>query len=152
MRRTFWLSAVLVLAMLGSTSARAASLPNVQGTVSGIELCPQFICGVAVFAGAFHGQIGWNRWALGTIAVAVTHDPLPEVGDCANITGGAWELRAGLRRIGGYVQGRLCANADDTFDVETQLVMTYGGVGTIDFYGLLDHNYLIPRISGAITQ
>jgi len=152
MRRAVWLSAVIVFAMLGSSSARAASVPFVQGDVSGIELCPQFICGAAIFVGAFDGQVGWNRWAFGTVAVAVTHDPLPAPGACAAITGGVWEMRVGLRRISGFVQGQLCANFDNTFDVETVLTIVSGGFGQIEFLGLLDHNFLIPRISGTMTQ
>jgi hypothetical protein len=147
-----WLSAVVVFAMLGSSSARAASVPYVEGDVSGIELCPQFICGAAIFVGAFDGQVGWNRWTLGTVAVAVTHEPLPAPGDCAAITGGVWELRAGRRRISGVVQGQLCANFDNTFDVQTLLTILSGGSGQIEFFGLLDHNFLIPRISGTMTQ
>lgn len=152
MRRTVWLSAIVVFALLGSGSARAASLPYVQGSVSGIELCPQFLCGFAAFTGVFQGRVGWNPWALGTVTVAVTHEDLPAVGQCAAITGGVWELRAGLRKLSGWVQGQLCANANNTFNVQTVLTITSGGVGTLHFNGLLDHNYLIPRISGAIGQ
>ncbi len=44
-----------------------------------MELCEQAVCGSAIFVAIFSGQVGFNPHALGTIAVSVTHNPLPGV-------------------------------------------------------------------------
>ena len=53
--------------------------PSIDGQVKGIELCPQFICGNALFTGFYAGEIG-GQPAFGTWFAAVDHEPLPEPG------------------------------------------------------------------------
>jgi hypothetical protein len=143
---------VIVTLCLGSATARAVSTPVVQGVVSGLELCEQAVCGSAVFVGAFFGQVGFNPRALGLIAVAVNHDPLPAPGFCAEITGGRWEMWVGFRKLGGGVSGLLCATPQNTFVVHTVLSVESGGSGQIAFEGLLDHNVFPPTVKGALLQ
>jgi len=153
MRRTL---AALVLGgvlVAGTVSVRADSLPVIQGSVSGVELCPQSLCGSAVFVGIFQGRVGFRPNALGLISVAVHHDPLPELpGDCADITDGLWDLRVGLRRFVGGTTGELCYNGDNTYDVFVRMQLLAGGIGDMYFTGVLDHNVFPPTIAGVITQ
>ncbi len=156
MKRGAWLLALLVGLIVGTTPIRGDSTPRIQGNVLAWELCPQSVCNVAIFAGLFRGQVGINRNALGTIAVAVTHDPLPGPGDpCVAITGGRWSLWVGLRRFAGDAIGTLCNNDSDisnTFLLYVTMTLDQGGSGTLSFSGLLDHNPFPPTITGVITQ
>jgi hypothetical protein len=152
MKRAVWLAAIAATMVFTTSSTYAASLPVVRGVVSGVELCEQAVCGSAVFVGLFDGQVGWNRWARGIVAVGVNHEPLPAPGEYAAITGGEWALWVGLRRLGGSVSGSLFNNGDNTFTVTTVLTLESGGLGTIVFTGLLDHNVFPPTISGVMSQ
>jgi hypothetical protein len=149
------LPVVLVLALiLGSVPVRAESEPNIDGQVSGLELCEQAVCGAAVFIGLYHGQVGHNPFALGLMSVAVTHEDLPLAGETANITGGLWRLRLlSGKLITGIVLGGELANPrdDDTFDATVQLLITTGGSGTLSFQGLLDHTVFPPAIGGSLS-
>jgi hypothetical protein len=137
----------------GAVPVRADSVPVIQGAVSGLELCPQSLCGAAVFVGVFQGQVGFRPNALGLIAVAVQHDPLPVVaGDCASITEGLWDLRVGLRRFAGTTAGELCYNGDNTYAVSVGMQLLFGGTGQAFFTGTLDHNVFPPAITGVIAQ
>ena len=144
---------VIIAIVMTSVTARA-SAPVVQGLVSGIELCPQSICGVAVFAGVFKGRIGINPFAIGTIAVAVHHGPLPFIEDvCTPVPDGVWVLSSGLRRIEGGAAGTLCYNGDNTWHISVDLVMTSPGTsGTLNLEGTLDHNKFPPTVQGLIFQ
>jgi hypothetical protein len=118
-------------------------------------LCPQYICGAAIFAGLFHGQVGPASNTFGIITAALTHEDLPTVeGACVAIKGGLWELRTLTRRISGFVMpgGQLCSNGDNTFSVAVTMVLTSGGIGTLGFQGFLDHNTPIPTWGGTISQ
>jgi hypothetical protein len=44
--------------------------------VSGIELCPQFICGSAIFSSVFQGSVD-DKPTKGVFSVSVNHDALP---------------------------------------------------------------------------
>lgn len=146
-----------ILALVGSLVAttrvaEAASLPNIQGAAFGFELAPQSVAGAAIFAGVFNGQVGKNTSAFGYFAIAVTHDPLPGPGEAASLTGGAWELGAARKRFRGVVTGgTLYNNGDNTFRVTAILELTEGGSGTLTFSGVLNHNTLIPTISGNLV-
>jgi hypothetical protein len=132
---------------------RADSTPVIQGVVSGLELCPQSLCGAAVFVGVFQGQVGVRSNALGLIAVAVQHEPLPEeTDDCAAITRGLWELKVLLRKFVGSASGELCYNGDNTYSVGVTMSLLGGGGGEMFFAGTLDHNVFPPTIRGVITQ
>jgi hypothetical protein len=88
------------------------------------------------------------------MAAALKHEPLPEQpGQCSAITGGAWELRAGLRRFRGVATGgTLRNNGNNTFTVSAVFLITSGGSGQIHFTGLLDHNVFPPTIIGVIRN
>jgi hypothetical protein len=147
-------SAVIGLVMTcGARSADAASVPLIDVRTFGIELCPQSICGAAIFVGVLHGQVGANPHALGTFSVAITHDPLPEPNQAARLTGGVFEFRVGLRRIRGVVAGGvLFNNGDNTFTTRAVLAITSGGSGFVIYEGLLDHNVFPPTVVGRVTQ
>src|SRR5262245_12807234 len=88
------LSIIALLAFIGISSAvvRADSLPVIQGTVSGLELCPQSVCGAAIFVGVFRGRVGTSP-SIGTVSVLVKHNPLPPPDMTADITGGLWTIQ-----------------------------------------------------------
>jgi hypothetical protein len=116
MRPTLWCLILVGFLFLGSSSVTAESKPTVQGEILGVEFCPQSVCGAALFGGFFVGQVGNNRHAVGTCAVAVNHEPLPPPGASVDLTGGLWELKAGGRRVrGGVGEGTLFNNGDNTF-------------------------------------
>lgn len=152
-QRLSWL-AIAVVVILGTMPVQASSIPRIRGAVAGIELCPQSICGAAVFVGLFRGQVGVNPLALGTMAVAVNHDPLPDVEDAAAITGGFWQLHLlnGRRFVGAVTGGTLFNNGDNTYHVSVEMLLTSGGTGTLSFEGTLSHNSFPPTISGTISQ
>ena len=74
------------------------------GFAAGIELCPEFICGFALFAGQFEGQVN-SKPANGGFVAAVTHGDLPEFLEVAPITGGQFIITAGRRTFRGDVIG-----------------------------------------------
>jgi hypothetical protein len=153
-QRLSWLAVAAVL-VAGAVPLRASSLPVVNGNASGIELCDQAMCGAAIFVAIYNGQIGPNAHALGTVSVAVTHDPLPEANQFAALTGGVWQLQPLLgRKIAGVVTGgSLFNNNDDgTFHVIANMLITSGGTGTLTFDGTLSHNTFPPTIGGHIGQ
>lgn len=153
MKRALAVLSLCAVLFVGAVPVRADSTPVIQGVVSGLELCPQSLCGAAVFVGVFQGQVGFRSNALGLIAVAVQHDPLPEVaGDCAAITSGFWDMRVGLRRFIGTTAGELCYNGDNTYSVGVTMSLLGGGGGEVFFSGTLDHNVFPPTIKGVITQ
>lgn len=152
MKRATWLMAVVVMLAAATSPILGDSTPKIQGGVQAWELCPESVCGVALFAGLFRGQVGVNRNALGTVAVAVKHDPLPGPDQCADITSGRWSLWVGLRQFGGGTTGLLCNNDDNTFTLLIDMTLDQGGVGTLSFTGLLNHNTFPPTVTGAITQ
>jgi hypothetical protein len=152
-RRFSWFALVVVL-VAGAAPLRASSIPWVQGQVAGIELCEQAVCGAAYFVGFFAGQVGFNPWAIGTIAVAVTHEtPLPDPNDFADVTGGRWQLQllSGKTLAGAVTGGSLFNNnGDGTYHVIANMLVTRGGVGTLTFEGTLSHNTFPPTIGGQI--
>lgn len=153
MKTALRLSIIVVAIAISSVTVRASSFPVISGGVSGIELCPQSICTVAVFAGGFNGQIGFIPHAIGTIAVAVHHGPLPVVEDlCTPIPDGVWTLATWFRRIEGVAAGRLCYNGDNTYHISVRMLITSGGFGPLFFEGTLDHNVFPPTVKGDITQ
>jgi hypothetical protein len=152
MRRAVAL-AVIVLLIGGAVPVRAASTPVINAVSSGVELCPQSICGAAIFVGVLRGQVGGNPDATGLFAVAVKHDPLPDPLQAAAITGGAFQFQIGFRQIKGVVAGgTLFNNGDNTFTVHAVLVITSGGSGQVIYNGLLNHNVFPPTVIGTLTQ
>lgn len=152
MRRTVATLVILAL-MLSVAPARAASTPVVNVMTYGIELCPQSICGAAIFTGVLYGRVGSRPAVIGTFVVAVTHEDLPAPLGTAAITGGAFELAVGLQRIRGVVSGgTLFNNGDNTFTVNATLTILSGGSGTLHYQGLLNHNVFPPTVIGPLTQ
>ena len=152
MKSALRLFIVIVAIAVSSVTVRASSWPIISGQVSGIELCPQAWCGVAVFTGVFKGQVGFFP-AIGTIAVAVHHGPLPVVKDaCTPIPDGVWTLKTLLRKFEGVAAGELCYNGDNTFRIDVDMQITSGGTGPLHFEGTLDHNVFPPTVKGFITQ
>ena len=152
-KRAF-VSGVILLVLSGWARPAQASIPFINVTAFGLELCPQSVCKVAIFVGLLHGQVD-NRSALGTFALAVNHDELPtDPLDPATLhPGGAFEFRFGLRRIRGeIVEGLIIRNIDDpnTFSVGALLNITSGGSGTLLALIRLDHNVFPPTVSGEV--
>jgi hypothetical protein len=146
-------SLVILALMLSAVPARAASTPVVNVMTYGVELCPQSICGAAIFTGVLYGRVGSKPLALGTFIVAVTHDELPQPFESAAVTGGGFELAVGLQRIKGVVSGgTLFNNGDNTFTVDATLTIVAGGSGTLHYRGLLNHNVFPPTVIGPLTQ
>ena len=124
--------------------------------MSGIELCPQFICGSAIFAGVFHGTVD-NKPTKGSFSVSVTHEALPTTaGQSSDITGGSWFIRTKTKVFFGDITGGTITNNDaaiaNTFLVSVTLALDHGGTGTLTFNGLLNHNDFPPTIIGTISQ
>jgi len=130
----------------------AVSTPVIQGQVSGLELCEQAVCGSAIFVAAFVGRVGAVPLTIGAIAVSVNHKPLPDPGECADITGGSWDLFAAGRHFHGGVTGSLFNTGQNTFIVRTALTLDSPAAGEVSFQGLLDHNVFPPTIKGALSQ
>jgi len=147
------LSVALLVGLIaaGTLPVQASSLPFVQGRVSALELCPKSLCGAAIFVGVFAGQVGAGP-ALGTVAVAVTHEDLPDPGESADITGGQWviQLLSGRKLSGLVAGGTLINNGDDTFEVRVAMLLTGGGVGTLRFGGTLSHRVFPPTLIGTL--
>ena len=127
-----------------------AAAPTTNAAVLGIELCPQYICGSAIFTGILSGEVAGVQTSLGTFAVSVTHENLPTVpNQQSDITGGTFELRAGTRTVRGVVLGgTLTYLGDNRFAVQMLLATRNGS--TMAFVGTLDHNTFPPMISGQI--
>ena len=100
MRKTIVALLLSLIVVVSPLTAQAPPKPPIAGLVSGIELCPQFICNVAIFAGSFHGQVGINPSATGIVATAVKHGELPTVEGVTTpiYNGGVWELKTLFRR------------------------------------------------------
>ncbi|HTI36522.1 MAG TPA: hypothetical protein VL484_03095 [Vicinamibacterales bacterium] len=142
---------VLVCLLFLAAPARAASNPT-DAFAFGIELCPESLCGSAIFTGILSGTVAGIDTRLGSFSVAVKHDPLQEdKGDVTAITGGVFQLRAGLRTVRGtIVDGLLISNGDNTFDVTMELVSSNGQLFL--FQGTLSHNSFPPTIFGHIVS
>jgi hypothetical protein len=151
-----WKRVVLTLAvvLLVTPPAMAASTPSVTGHIKGRELCPESVCGAAVFAGAFVGLVN-GKLAAGSFWGAVQHDlPLPTPGNSVSITGGTWLIWTNRGSFSGTVEdnGTITAHDDNTFDISMTLDLTGGGSGTVTFSGTLDHNVFPPSIVGTLSQ
>ena len=141
---------ICTLLVLAAAPARAAALPSIDAAAFGIELCPQSVCGAAIFAGVLNGRVGATP-ALGTFAVAVTHAPLPDPFAESPITGGIFDLRLAGRDIRGIVTGGTLRNlGNNTFKVTMTLAASDGR--ELTFEGLLDHNVFPPTIVGRLTS
>ena len=153
MKQAIVSAATLIILAAGVRTSEAVSVPFIHVNTFGIELCPQSLCRAAIFVGVLHGQVGANPNALGTYSVAITHEPLPNPFEFADLTGGLFEFRVGLRRIRGVVVGGTLLNNDNnTYTTRAFLLITSGGSGMVVFEGLLDHNVFPPTVVGRVTQ
>ena len=152
------IAALVAMLSLGAATVSAVTTPIIEGDVRGIELCAQYRCGAAIFAGRFDGNVGQVHDPNGVWGVAVKHNPLPEPGDSTDITGGVFSLDAAGKTIKGIARGgTLTNNGDDTFNIHVTLILTRGGVGTLTFDGVLDHTRVGTRfplvtVTGTISQ
>ncbi len=154
MRRAIISAALLLVFTCTARPAQAASIPFIDVRAFGLELCPQSLCGAAIFVGLLHGQVGFNPHALGTFAVAITHDELPDTaGEQVAITGGLFDFRFGLRNIRGIVlpNGVLLNNGNNTFSVGANLFITEGGFGLLKAEVLLDHRVFPPTVTATVV-
>jgi hypothetical protein len=147
--------AFLVAALLLATVPVAAD-SFVEGSISGLELCPQSICTLAIFVGEFEGTVS-GRPRQGVFLAGINHEPdLPdENGESIAITGGTFVIRLPFHTIRGVVvpEGSLLtSNGDNTFDVEMNLLIAGpGGIALPEtFLGLLRHDVFPPTIEGTI--
>ena len=149
--------AFATLAMLLLVAPRAmatSSVPPLKGSVSGTELCPQFVCGSAIFAGSFKGTVNGNSTS-GSFWTGVNYaSPLPSAGKTTTITGGTWLIWTTRGTFAGNIRsgGTITANANNTFTVSAILDFTEGGSGSVGFVGSLNHNVFPPTIVGTISQ
>jgi hypothetical protein len=157
MKRAICVLTIGLMFVLGSTAAQAAPPITVNGLASGLELCPQFICGIAIFTGVFHGQIGINPNATGIVTVALNHTDLPTLDNKteAIIKGGVWQLQSFPRGLAGIVLGgTINISTNDNGDgklFDVQIFLRASDGGTTVFNGTLDHHPLIPRVAGSLT-
>jgi hypothetical protein len=143
---------VVPIILLLTAQPGIASQPIVNGHLEGVELCAQFQCGVAVFVGQFKGQVN-NQRGKGGFLVLVKHESLPAPGQSASITGGEWNLRAGVNLFqGDVVKGTIANNGNNTFTLTVTLQVAEGGSGEIIFTGILDHNDFPPTVEGDLVQ
>ena len=143
---------VALAALLGVPGTSHAASTSVAGTVGGLELCPQFVCGAAIFVGAFEGAVdgadetgGW--W------VAVRHNELPGPGESALITDGTWGMTLDGRTVRGGVvtSGTITNIGNDAFVVVPRLAIRSGGAGSLSLSILLDHAPFPPRVRGSVA-
>jgi len=148
MKRAISVLVIGLMLAISSTSAQAATVPlPVTAAASGIELCPQFICGIAIFTGIVHGYIGSNFPTIGTVTVALNHTDLPTDSlHPAQITGGKWQLQ---RFSGTIIDGSISLVSDKLFEVKIRMKASDGR--TLYFDGYLDHHPLIPTVNGFFT-
>jgi hypothetical protein len=152
MHRNVLRSATLALALLATASVSADSPLSLSGLVAGRELCPQAVCGAAIFVAGFAGEIA-DRPAVGVAVGGIVHDPLPEIGECANILGGRWSIRTLRRTLEGDVTGGSLYNLDGTrYLVAMRMKITDGGSVEATFKAVLDHGPFPPTIQGLIAQ
>ena len=141
---------IVIVAMLANSTAVAA-LPSDTGKILGIELCPQSVCGAAVFVFEFQETSGRERRGSGWIALK--HDPLPGVGDIAYITDGVGALWIGWQRFSVVgVTGCLYGDTSELFEVYLQFDLCNWRAQCTphEFFGGLSHETLIPMIGGDI--
>jgi len=151
MRRRLTISLLLFFALVSIAPTALAADTEIAGQVSGIELCPQFICGSAIFSGVFQGTVD-GRPTKGAFSVSVNHDELPDFGDPPSaITGGSWFIRT-KRNVfyGDVTTGTITNNGNNTFTVTATLEIA-NGTGSACFVGVLNHNVFPPTIAGDLS-
>ena len=143
----------LLAVFLIAAQPAVASNPDIEGEVSGVEVCAQFLpCEAAVFTGTCHCTVG-NRRAPGFFWVSVQHDPLPVPFDSSDILGGKWNLTTLRGSFSGEVMGgSIINNNDNTFTIDAILRIQKNGNGDVKASGVLDHNVFPPTFEGYLLQ
>jgi hypothetical protein len=146
---------VAAVILLVASRAMANSIPSLTGQLSDRELCPESICGSAIYAGSFEGTVD-SRPTAGSFWTGVKHQlPLPTaMNNSVAITGGKWLIWTKRRIYSGIIEdgGTITANGDNTFTIAAILHLRRGGVGSVAFVRILDHNVFPPIIVGTIAQ
>lgn len=151
-------SAIITVALTLSSAAPlfAQSDTSLSGAVSGRELCEQAVCGSAIFAAVFAGQID-SRPAVGLAVGSILHEsPLPQPGEqCAAILGGSWSIGTFRRTLAGDIGtegGTICPIDGLRFRVDLTMNITHGGSGKAHLTVFLDHGQFPPTVKGMISQ
>jgi hypothetical protein len=154
MRLSVLRSAVLTVALtLVSTAPLFAQTHSLSGAVSGRELCEQAVCGSAIFAAVFAGQID-GRPAVGLALGGILHEsPLPQIEDeCVGVRGGRWSISTLRQTLAGTVgeeDGTICYKGDLKFEVNLTMNIDQGGTSHLRV--TLDHGQFPPTVKGLIT-
>jgi len=149
-------SAIITVALTLSSAAPlfAQSDTSLSGAVSGRELCEQAVCGAAIFAAGFAGQID-HRPAVGLAIGAIRHTALPTAaGECATIVGGSWSLSTLRRTLTGSIEfgGTVCYVNGVQYLVSLTMKIDQGGKGEAQLNVVLDHGPFPPTVKGTISQ
>lgn len=152
MRRVFLLTGFLVSFLLIVPPTHASS-PTIRGEISGVELCPQFVCDAAIFQGTCDCLVN-NRHTIGLFWVSVQHDDLPQgEGLSTDIIGGKWTLTTLRGNFSGkVVDGDITFIGENKFFVNATLRLSKGGKGNMIVTGELDHNDFPPTFDGNLSQ
>jgi hypothetical protein len=163
------ISIVFVVRAAPAAPVSEALPQGIDVLIEGPELCPQSVCGAAIFIGGFRGRVDWNPSATGLFWTAVNHEPLPTVlGGSSDLIPNTdrdvdWALW-GLPSHEGKVEGGALTcvmidpangNACVVFAIVADLSI-HGG-GTACFKGYLDHRPLyqnpkmIPKVYGSLS-
>ena len=143
----------LLAVFLIAAQPAVASNPDIEGEVSGVEVCAQFLpCEAAVFTGTCDCTVG-NRQAPGFFWVSVQHDPLPNAGSSSAIRDGKWNLTTLRGSFSGkVVDGEIFNKGDNTFEIDATLSIQKNGNGEVTVSGVLDHNEFPPTFEGYLLQ
>jgi hypothetical protein len=147
------LGLALLALFLDGVQPAVASNPDIEGEVSGVEVCAQFLpCEAAVFTGTCDCIVD-NKNAPGFFWVSVQHDPLPNAGFSSAIRSGKWNLTTLRGSFSGkVVNGEIFNTGENTFEITATLRLQKGGNGLLTVSGLLDHNEFPPTFEGDLIQ
>ena len=153
MRQGFLRYVVFAFVLSATTALSASAQTSLRGLLSGRELCEQAVCGSAIFAAGFQGEID-GRTAIGLAIGSIRHTALPQAqGECALIVGGTWSVNTLRRSVAGTVEnGTVCFIDGVKYLVSMTMKIQQGGSGEARFDAILDHGPFPPTIRGAITQ
>ena len=151
--------------VLQDSPAKAAP-PTFQGGIAGIELCPQSVCGAAIFIFEYQGLVD-GRLRDGWGWMAMNHDDLPDqLFGVSAITGGEGAIYIGHRRyrvsVNGGVLVLIGINNPFIFDDDFAVLVSIDickskrqcrehAFGNFLQPGILSHQTLIPTIIGPLT-
>jgi hypothetical protein len=153
MRRSAFQLIGLAIFLIAAEPANA-SRPTIEGEISGVELCPEAVCGAAIFTGTFQGEVG-NDSTPGFFWASVQHETLPldPKQPPAAVLGGKWSLSTLRGQFSGSViDGVITNNGGNTFTVQLTLQLKRGGRGRLLADVLLDHNEFPPIAEGELFQ